>query len=226
MSDILETLRRSRKPLIICDIDEVVMEFITPLRAYLASVDHALHADSFKLTGNIRRLSDGACATKEEVAGFQDAFFSAQEHWQTPARDAKTVLDGLKDAADIVFLTAMPPRHEGVRRALLDRHGFHFPMVATEDAKGPVAAELIGARGVPSVFIDDIYTNLHSVRTHAPACLLINLMADDAFRALAPDPGEGVVKARDWQHAGGLIRAHFSGPAQSALRSDAIGTAR
>ena len=84
-------------------------------------------------------------------------------------------------------------------------------MVATEGTKGPVAAELIGARGVPSVFIDDIYTNLHSVRTHAPGCMLINLMADEAFRALAPDPGEGVVKARDWQHADALIRAHFSG---------------
>lgn len=210
MKDILDTLGRSKKPLIICDIDEVVMEFITPLRAYLASMDHALHADSFKLTGNIRRISDGVCATKEEVAVFQEAFFSAQEKWQTPARDALPVLDGLKDQADIIFLTAMPPRHQAVRRALLDRHGFHFPMVATEEDKGPIAAELIGARGVPSVFIDDIPRNLHSVGEHLPGCLLINLMANEAFRALLPDPGEGVVKARDWQHAGELIRGHLS----------------
>jgi hypothetical protein len=34
-------------------------------------------------------------------------------------------------------------------------------------------------------------------------------MANDAFRALAPHPGDDVEIARDWQHASELIRAHF-----------------
>jgi hypothetical protein len=210
MNDILDALGKSQRPLIICDIDEVVMEFLDPLQAYLASIEYRLHPDSFKLTGNIRRIADNVCATKEECAEFQEAFFSTQDQWQKPARNARVVLDSLSNDADIVFLTAMPPRHAVVRRALLDLHQFHYPMIATEDAKGPLAASLIGERGVPAVFIDDIYKNLHSVRTHAPDCLLINLMANDVFRALAPDPGEGVEKARDWDHAGELIRAHFA----------------
>jgi hypothetical protein len=209
MKDILEALRQSRKPLLICDVDEVVLEFLDPFQAYLASIEHRLHADSFRLDGNIRRIADGVSATKEEISAFQEAFFSAQDRWQTPAKGAIEVLGSLKDEADIVFLTAMPPRHRAVRRALLDLHGFGYPMVASEDAKGPIAASLVGARDVPSVFIDDIFTNLHSVRAHVPNCLLINLMANATFRALAPDPGEGVMKARDWPHAGELIRAHF-----------------
>ena len=56
-----------------------------------------------------------------------------------------------------------------------------------------VAAGLIGEAGRPAVFIDDLGANLHSVRSHAPSCLLINLMANEAFRALAPHPGDGVV---------------------------------
>jgi hypothetical protein len=215
VNEILETLRASNKPLIICDVDEVVLEFITPLQAYLASVGHALSADSFKLHGNIRRVADGVCATKEEISAFQEAFFAAQDQWQTPAAGASDVLGVLKDEADIVFLTAMPPRHHAVRRALLDLHGFHFPMVASEDAKGPIAASLLGARTVPSVFIDDISRNLHSVRAHVPDCLLINLMANETFWAMAPDPGESVRKARDWQHAGEMIRAHFNAPRSS-----------
>lgn len=209
MRDILDTLSQSTRPLIICDVDEVVMEFLDPFEAYLASVAHRLHADSFRLHGNIRRIADGVCATREEIQAFQETFFSTQDKWQTPAKGAGDVLGGLRGEADIVFLTAMPPRHETVRRALLDLHGFDYPMIATEEAKGPIAASLIGSRGVPAVFIDDIFTNLHSVRSHAPGCLLINLMANDAFRALAPDPGEGVAKARDWHHADALIRAHF-----------------
>lgn len=210
MNDILAALRQSRKPLIICDVDEVVLEFLDPLQAYLASVGHRLHADSFRLDGNIRRIADGVPASREEVAAFQEAFFATQDKWQTPAKGAVDVLGGLNDEADIVFLTAMPPQHRGVRRALLDLHGFGYPMVASEDAKGPIAAGLIGTRDVPSVFIDDIARNLHSVRDHVPACLLINLMANEAFRAMAPDPGEGVEQARDWSHAGEMIRAHFA----------------
>lgn len=210
MKDILDTLALSKKPLIICDVDEVVLEFIAPFQAYLASVEHRLHADSYRLTGNVRRIVDDVAATKEEIEAFQEAFFAGQDKWQTPANGASAALAGLKDDADIVFLTAMPPRHQMARRALLDLHGFPYPIVASEDAKGPIAASLIGARGVPAVFIDDIFTNLHSVRSHAPSCLLIHLMANDAFRALAPDPGEGVEKARDWEHAEELIRGHFA----------------
>jgi hypothetical protein len=209
VKDILDTLARSKKPLVICDVDEVVLEFVAPPQAYLASVNYRLHADSFRLQGNIRRIADDLAATKEEIDAFQEAFFSTQDKWQTPAKGARDTLAGLKDDADILFLTAMPPRHQAVRRTLLDLHGFPYPIVATEEAKGPIAARLIGDRDVPTAFIDDIARNLHSVRQHAPSCLLINLMANEAFRALAPDPGEGVQKARDWAHAGELIRAHF-----------------
>jgi len=209
LNDIIAMLLGSKKPLIICDVDEVVLEFIVPFQNYLASIDHRLHADSFHLDGNVRRIADDVPATKGEVGAFLEAFFSTQDKWQTPARGASAALAGLKDDADIVFLTSMPPRHQMVRRTVLDLHGFPYPIIATEEAKGPIAGSLIGNRSIPSVFLDDIARNLHSVHEHAPSCLLINLMANEAFKALAPDPGEGVHKARDWTHAGELIRAHF-----------------
>src|SRR6476469_4170363 len=80
--EILETLTQSRKPLIICDVDEVVLEYLDPLQAYLASVEHRLHADSFRLDGNIRRITDGVPATREEVMAFREAFFATQDKWQ------------------------------------------------------------------------------------------------------------------------------------------------
>jgi hypothetical protein len=209
MDDILTTLSLSAKPLLICDVDEVVLEFLDPFQAYLESVEHRLHPDSFRLHGNIRRIADGVCATREVVDEFEEAFFATQNRWQRPAKGACEALTALKQHVDIVFLTAMPPRHHDIRRTLLDLHEMRFPMIATEGPKGPVAARLIGERAVPAVFIDDISANLHSVREHAPNCLLIHLMANEAFRALAPDPGERIEKARDWEHAGALIRTHF-----------------
>mgnify|MGYP000430416456 CR=1 FL=1 len=112
--------------------------------------------------------------------------------------------------ADVVFLTAMPPRHRQVRRNLLSRHGFDYPMIATEAAKGPAVRALHGERPQPLAFVDDIFTNLQSVRKHAPDTRLVNLMANQTFRALAPHPGEGVEIAADWPHAEELIRTHFA----------------
>ncbi|MDP3523332.1 MAG: hypothetical protein Q8S27_02045 [Hoeflea sp.] len=197
------------RPLIVCDIDEVVLEFVTPFQAFLMDQGHELRPTSFRLNGNVFSLAHGTETSHEEVARLLEAFFAGQDDWQTPVLEAAHSLERLSDQADIVFLTAMPPRHREVRRRLLSRHGFDFPMIATEAAKGPAVLALHGTRAQPVVFIDDIFVNLQSVRTHVPQTLLLNLIANDAFRALAPHPGEGVTIAADWPHAEELIRAHF-----------------
>lgn len=207
--EIIASLSRSTRPLVVCDIDEVVLEFIDPLDRYLNSVGHKLHADSYRLTGNIRSIAGDVAATQDDFQRMQEEFFATQDRWQVPARGVDAALKSLSRDADIVFLTAMPPRHHDVRRTLLDLHGLDFPMIATEEPKGPVVASMIGARGVPAVFIDDIVRNLGSVRMHVPDCLLIHLMANQVFRAMAPKPDEGIAVAEDWADAERLIRAHL-----------------
>jgi len=203
----------SDRPLIVCDIDEVVLEFIAPFQAFLVDNGHELRATSFRLNGNVFSLADGAETGGDQVALLLEAFFASQDAWQTPVNAAADSLARLADEADIVFLTAMPPRHRAVRRRLLSRHGLDYPMIATEAAKGPAVLALHGSRPQPVVFVDDILTNLHSVRKHVPESLLINLMANQAFRKLAPPPGDGVGIAADWPHAEALIKAHF-GPSE------------
>lgn len=208
-SEIIEHLSRSTRPLVVCDIDEVVLEFIDPLDRYLNSIGHKLYPDSYKLTGNIRSIADNIVATQDDFVRMQEAFFAAQDKWQVPARGVDAALRSLSHDADIVFLTAMPPRHHDIRRMLLDLHGLDFPMIATEEPKGPVVASLIGGRDVRAVFIDDIVRNLGSVREHVPGCLLIHLMANQIFRAMAPKPDEDIVIADDWADAERLIREHL-----------------
>ncbi|MBC7281564.1 hypothetical protein [Hoeflea sp.] len=204
-----DDLLLGERPLIVCDIDEVVLEFVTPFQAFLKDNGHELRPTSFRLNGNVFSLADGGETAHQEVARLLEAFFAAHDHWQTPVLDAARSLERLSEEADIVFLTAMPPRHRAVRRRLLSRHGFDYPMIATEAAKGPAVLALHGARAQPVVFIDDIFVNLQSVRQHVPQTLLLNLIANDVFRALAPHPGDGVDIATDWPHAEKLIRAHF-----------------
>jgi hypothetical protein len=208
-ADIVSRISASDRPLLVCDIDEVVLEFLDPFDRYLNSVGHRLHPESFRLHGNIRSIAEGLAAADDDVERMQEAFFASQDKWQVPATGVDAALRRLSRDADIVFLTAMPPRHHDVRRTLLDLHGLDFPMIATEAPKGPVVASLIGGRRVPAVFIDDIHYNLRSVRSHAPDCVLIHLMANRTFRAMAPPADEGVVVAEDWSHAEVLIRSHL-----------------
>ena len=208
-AELIEALSASKRPLVVCDVDEVVLEFLDPFDRYLNSVGHRLHPDSFRLHGNIRSIAEGIAAAEEEVDRMQEAFFASQDRWQVPATGVDRALASLSAEADIVFLTAMPPRHHDVRRTLLDLHGLDFPMIATEEPKGPVVASLIGERRIPAVFVDDIIRNLGSVRTHAPGCLLMHMMANRTFRAMAPKPDDDIVIAEDWTHAEMLIRQHL-----------------
>ncbi|MDK1385068.1 hypothetical protein QN224_06565 [Sinorhizobium sp. 8-89] len=204
-----DVVRLGHRPLIVSDVDEVVLEFLTPFKLFLESRRHRLLPRSFRLTGNIVDLQNGEAASEAAVKALLDAFYAAQEQWQIPAALVVKTLAELSAEADIVFLTAMPPRHAAVRRALLDALGLPYPLFASEEPKGPLVERLHGARKLPVVFIDDILRNLHSVRDYAPSCLLINLMANAEFRALAPVPDIGIHTVADWADAARLIRAHF-----------------
>lgn len=208
--DLADVSLRDR-PLIVCDVDEVVLEFITPFTAFLRANSHDLLPRSFRLHGNIVSLLDGSAADGAAIAELQELFFSTQDSWQAPVDRAAEALASLSGDADIVFLTAMPPRHRAVRRTLLDRFDLRFPMIATEAPKGAVVAELHRDRKLPIAFIDDIERNLLSVRDHVPACLLVTMMANADFRALAPSPADGIQNAADWAHAERLLRDHFAG---------------
>lgn len=199
------------RPLVVCDIDEVVLEFLTPFTRYLRANDHDLLPRSFKLHGNVVSVKDGIAPDDAAVSAFLEDFFLTQDQWQTPAERVVETLASLTEDADIVFLTAMPPRHRPIRRALLDGFGLDFPMIATEQPKGPVLARLHGDRDQPVVFLDDIERNLRSVREAVPDCLLINMMANAAFKPFLPVPEAGIVAASDWDAAARLIRTHIGG---------------
>ncbi|MDQ0320312.1 hypothetical protein QO002_002450 [Pararhizobium capsulatum DSM 1112] len=213
-----DDIKLTGRPLIVCDIDEVVLEFVTPFRDFLRSQGHDLLPRSFRLTGNVVLENTGEPVAEGDVKALLEAFFLVQESWQVPAPRAVETLESLARDADLIFLTAMPPRHTAIRRALLDRHDLHYPLLATEDAKGPVIRQLTAQAPVPTAFLDDIARNLHSVRDSVPDCLLIHLMANEGFRRMAPPAGDGVLLAESWDEAEVLIRKHFFGETNSDRR--------
>ncbi|EHS52891.1 hypothetical protein PDO_1298 [Rhizobium sp. PDO1-076] len=203
-------IRLTDKPLIVCDVDDVVLQFATPFAAFLESRGHRLIPRSFKLTGNIVSDLDEAVLEAPAVQALIDDFFIAQERWQTPFAEAVDALHSLAGTADLVFLTAMPPRHTDARRRLLDQLTLHYPLIAADEAKGPLVAALHADRSLPVAFVDDMAHNLTSVGEHVPACLLIYMPPPIEIHTFAPPPQAHVCKVADWIEAKSMITRHFA----------------
>lgn len=206
----LDHIRLSDRPLVVCDVDDVVLQFLAPFEAYLAAEGARLLPRSFRLHGNIISLTSNEALEDQRVSDLLETFFEAQERWQTPFAQAVETLHTVERQADVVFLTAMPPRFAAQRRRLLDALHLTFPMVATETPKGPVVHAIHQTRPLPIAFIDDMAHNLHSVGEHVEDCFLIHMMPDSEIHRHAPKPGEHVARALDWPHAGTLLARHFT----------------
>lgn len=212
MSDLpdLGHIRLTGKPLIISDVDDVILQFIEPFGQFLNARSLKFLPRSFKLTGNIVGIHDELPIDEASVRQALHDFFAEQHLWQKPFEHVATALADLAGEADIVFLTAMPTKFTDARRLHLDALGLGFPMVAVETAKGPVAARIRDRHNGPVVFVDDMAHNLVSVGQHLPDCLLLSLAPPSAVHALAPRPPESARPVRDWAEASDIIKSHFS----------------
>ncbi|WP_027486201.1 hypothetical protein [Allorhizobium undicola] len=206
----LDHIRLRARPLAVCDVDDVVLEFLGPFEAYLESLGARLVPRSFQLHGNIVSRANDQALEAEAVSQLLLDFFECQHEWQTPFGNAVENLHRIGAEADVVFLTAMPPRFAAKRRRLLDSLGLDFPLVASEQPKGPIVKRLHGARPLPLAFIDDMAHNLHSVGEAVPECLLLQLMPEREIHRHAPKPGENVVRAANWDDAATQLLVHLS----------------
>lgn len=200
----IATLKFGGRPLVVLDVDEVVLEFVTPFSRYLDRQGYRLLTETFRLHGNVVRRTNDEPADRETVSNLLDSFFAAQDEWQTPAEGAVAAVARLAENADVVLLSAMPHRHFAVREKLLGRHGVTAPLVPTEAAKGPAIAAM-RRKGVPVAFVDDLPTNLASAREAVEDIHLVHLMAHPGFRALLQPLPEGVHSADDWAQAVRII---------------------
>ena len=200
-------LARDERPLLVLDVDEVVLEFIRPFTGYIGTLGLELRPDSFRLHGNIFDRRTQAAVPNERVSELIEGFFPVQADWQTAPAGAAEAVATLAENVEIVLLTAMPHRHRATRRALLDQLGFPYPLLTTERAKGPALLQLRGEQPRPVAFVDDLAHNLTSARASVADAHLFHLMAHRQLRALMPPLPEGIVAAEDWPDAAPKIAA-------------------
>jgi hypothetical protein len=187
-------LARDPRPLLVLDVDDVLLEFIRPFPRFLEKQGLQLKLDSFRLFGNVVEVESGNAVAQDRVSGLIDDFFVAQAEWQGLMEGAAETLEAFARKAEIVLLTAMPHRHRETRRVHLDALGL-----------GPAIKLLRGETDRPVAFVDDQPRNLVSARDMVPDTCLVHLIAHEELRALLPPVPHGIRSVETWDEARPII---------------------
>ena len=205
------------RPLLVVDVDEVVLAFVGPLAAFLERHGHRLVPRSFALTGNVTRIGGTDAVEAAEVKRLIDAFFEAEVETQPPVAGAVAALGRLGRICDTLFLTNVPSGQAERRAARLAALGFAGPLIANDGPKGPALARLAaaarahGGAELPVVFVDDGPTQLASARTAVADVRLVQFVADPVWFAMAPEVRGVWLRTRAWAEVEGAVARLTSG---------------
>lgn len=197
----LAALALRQRPLVICDVDEVVVHFTRELEDHLDGHDLYLAPDSFALSGNIRRKHDRAAVANEVVMHHVARVFEERTLTMQPIDGAIEALGALSQHADIVLLTNLPHEAGDMRRENLKGLGLNHAVVTNSGPKGPAIRHLSGLAAGPVVFIDDSPQFLASAHECAPEVHLIHFLHDERFARHVPEVDYVSLRTGRWDEA-------------------------
>lgn len=211
------------RPLLVVDVDEVVLAFVGPLAAFMEDRGFRLTPRSFAITGNVTRIGGEAAIPAADVKALMADFFVTEVDRQPPVAGALSALARLGVICDVVLLTNVPGAQAERRAAHLAGLGIAAPMIANDGPKGPAFARLAAAAraaagpDLPVVFVDDGPNHLASVRAAVGDARLVHFVADPVWFAMAPVVTGTWLRTGLWDEVEAAI-----GGLGDAVRGDAI----
>jgi FMN phosphatase YigB (HAD superfamily) len=198
------------RPLLICDVDEVIVHFTSDLENYIAAHGLWLQPSSLALAGNIRRTSDNLAISTEHVSDLIDDFFAKRTRHMQPIVGAVEALQHISRQASIVLLTNLPHFAGDDRRANLSDLGISFPVITNSGPKGPAINELASRTQSTVAFVDDSPGFIQSAYDHAPHIHLVHFLQDERFAAHQPPFDFVSLRTGQWLDAKPHILELFS----------------
>jgi hypothetical protein len=197
----LATLSFTGRPLVICDVDEVIVHFTRDFEDYIGLHGLWLDTSSFALNGNIRYRETNAPAPEALVADMIGTFFEQRTRHMQEIDGAVASLLAFGETADVVLLTNLPHTAGDHRRENLKSHGLPYPVVTNSGPKGPAIRNLWERGGRPVVFIDDSPSYLASAHEYAPEVHLVHFLHDDRFARHIEPLGYVSLRTASWDEA-------------------------
>lgn len=178
---------RSTRPLVICDVDEVVVHFTRDFEDFLGGLGLWLDTSISLFSSNIRTQKTRILLSPEEIEKTVVQFFAERTLDMQTIEGAVEALHNIGKSADVIMLTNLPHEAGDDRRANLAGHGLNFPVVTNSGPKGPAIRKIASQVSAPVVFIDDSPGFITSAFHYAPDVHLIHFLHDERYaRLVAP----------------------------------------
>ena len=166
-------------PLVICDVDEVIVHFTRDFEDFLAERNFLLETTDLRnLQTAVRPVHGGPSLGETEAIDLVDQFFDLRTRTMKPIDRAVEGLQELSKHADVVMLTNLPHSAGDHRRENLANLGLPFPVITNSGPKGPAINLMAAKVNAPVIFIDDSPAFIASAYEHAPHVHLVHFVQD------------------------------------------------
>jgi hypothetical protein len=189
------------RPLLICDVDEVIVHFTQGFESFLAERGLWLEAKSLALFGNVKTIADNHVIAEETVSHLIDSFFGERTKHMDPIEGAIEALQSFAPLANIVLLTNLPHFAREDRVTNLQNLGLEYPVISNSGPKGPAIKNLAARTKRAVVFVDDSPHFIQSAYDHAPHLNLVHFLHDERFAVHTPRLDFVSLRTNSWATA-------------------------
>ncbi|MEM1019523.1 MAG: hypothetical protein AAGJ09_03425 [Pseudomonadota bacterium] len=193
------------KPLLICDADEVLLQFFATLERFLDAEGFHVRLESFALHGNVWHNGREEQASDERVSGLLQSFFKRDIHTAPAVTGAPEALEILSANLSICVLTNLPGEQTEARAACLAEAGMAYPVICNSGLKGKAVRMLQDNWQHPVAFIDDLPHNHDSVAQMATDVHRIHYIASPKLSPIIEKPDSAHIRFDHWRD----IHAHL-----------------
>ena len=207
----------SNHPVVICDADEVLFQFLIHLEGYLGDAGYRLDLRTSSLFGNIYAHGSDAPVETEKVWELLQAFYARDVEALRPIPGASKALADLSRQARVVIVTNLPFAYREGRRRALQVHGMNYPLITNQGKKGIALARLLHKQKAPAFFIEDMEVHLRSAaaieRLHC-----VQFIADKRLARVA-ERAEHAYQADNWQRTREYIEERLAQAGRTSVTS-------
>lgn len=201
-----------KRPLIICDADEVLVQFLKGLERHLDKQGLYLDLTSFRIHGNVREQASHRQVPDATVTDLIARFFEHETATLDPVPGAGDALRRLGGTAQIVILSNLPASALQARIDNLAQHGMSYPVIAGSGPKGSIVKQIIGEMTAPIVFVDDLPPHHTSVASITPRVHRLHFVADPRLAGLIGPSPDAHARIDTWPEATTWIEQALSNP--------------
>lgn len=189
------------RPLIVCDADEVLLQFMVGLERFLNARGFYFDLQSFRIHGNVKSQATHQPAADEDVSKLLSSFFDEETARLDVVPGAAEALNDLSRTAQIVILSNLPERARDARIKNLAGHGISYPVIAGSGPKGLILKQMLKGFKRDVVFIDDLPPHISSVAAETPQVHRLHFIADPRLAKLLPACADAHRRIDTWPEA-------------------------